>query len=353
MLTLNGNERVLVCPLGWGLGHATRVIPIISNLLSRGCQVIIAGDVQSINLLKTHFPEIEYILFPSLSIKLSKGNNQTLALLKIAVRLVLSIKKENRALQRILKDNRIDIVISDNRYGLYSSTITTVLITHQLRVIFPKPFKWAQPIGERFVRQYTERFTQCWIPDNPNGLRLSGELTQPKVMPNNPEFIGLLSRFNGKDCKPSSTKWDLLGIVSGPPPHRELFEMELVKLSNRLGLKSLIIQGLPSNESTTSIQGLATVINHLGDKEMAEAVLSSKYIICRSGYSTLMDLIALNKTALLVPTPGQTEQEYLAKHLKEQNMFEFVNQDELKRVDTSLLSNSSKIFRHTPKTFFA
>ena len=317
MLALTSNERVMVCPLGWGLGHATRVIPIISSLLAKGCHVIVAGDSQSITLLKKRFPNLEFIPFPSLRVKLTKGRNQTLALLKIAIRLLFSIRKENRVARELIKKHKVDVLISDNRYGLYSSSITTVLITHQLKVMFPKPFKWVQPIGERFVRRYAQRFTYCWIPDNPNGFKLSGELSQPKIMHNNAEFIGLLSRFYGKDYTSNSVDWELLGIVSGPPPHRELLVKELVNLSNRLNIRSLIVQGLPSDEVSKTKEGMATLVNHLEDDEMARAITSSKYIICRSGYSTLMDLLALKRTALLVPTPGQTEQEYLARYLKE------------------------------------
>ncbi|PKP36595.1 MAG: hypothetical protein CVT98_07465 [Bacteroidetes bacterium HGW-Bacteroidetes-15] len=344
MLKLDGNERVLVCPLGWGLGHATRVITIVEMLLQKGCTVIVAADKISIDLLQPRFPNIDFIIFPSITIKLSKGKNQLLALVKIGLKVIFLTHRENRLVKKIIDDNKIDVVISDNRYGLYTKDIPSVLITHQLKIIFPKPFRWAMPIGVWFVKRSAERFTECWIPDNREGFRISGELSHPKVLPKNAEFIGLLSRFQQIEAKKQENSWDLVGIVSGPLPHREIFEKELVNLSNRLGLKALIIQGLPQELSSTKEIGSATLVPHLPDHEMAEAIVSAKYLICRSGYSTIMDLIALKRTALLVPTPGQTEQEYLANYLAENKLFGFVKQAKLNSIDISHFENHSHLY---------
>jgi uncharacterized protein (TIGR00661 family) len=309
--------------------------------LQKGCTVIVAADKISIDLLQPRFPNIDFVIFPSLSIKLSKGKKQLLALVKIGLNVISLTHRENRLVKKIIDDNKVDVVLSDNRYGLYTKDIPSVLITHQLKIIFPKPFKWAMPIGTWFVRRYVERFTECWIPDNREGFRISGELSQPKVLPKNAEFIGLLSRFQQIEVTKQENSWDLVGIVSGPPPHREIFEKKLVNLSNRLGLKALIIQGLPQELKSTKEIGRATLVPHLPDHEMAEAIVSAKYLICRSGYSTIMDLMALKRSALLVPTPGQTEQEYLANYLARNGLFEFVEQRSLQNIDVSYLENSN------------
>jgi predicted glycosyltransferase len=237
--------------------------------------------------------------------------------------------------KKIIADNKIDVVISDNRYGLYTKGIPSVIITHQLKIIFPKPFKWAMSIGVRFIKRYAERYTECWIPDNREGFRISGELSQPNILPKNAEFIGLLSRFGQYDIQKTENPWDLVGIVSGPPPHRDIFEKELVNLSNRLGLKALIIQGLPEDLPATKEMGSVTLVPHLPDHEMAEAMVSAKYLICRSGYSTIMDLITLKRSAMLVPTPGQTEQEYLANYLSANKLFVSCHQGDLQKIEIS------------------
>lgn len=338
MLRVKGNERIMVCPLGWGLGHSTRVIPIINHLLLKGCTVVFAGDKTSISVIQSRLPDLEFIDFPSIDVKLSKGKNQLFALIKIAIKIVNLTIRENRRLKRIVEEKKIDIVISDNRYGLYSDQIPSYLITHQLKVIFPRPFTWAMPIGGWFIKRYAEKFKECWIPDNKEGFRVSGELTSTRFLPRNSKFIGLLSRFQNIEAKREETNWDLLAIVSGPPPHRELFEKAIVDLSNRLKLKTLVAQGLPDKgEKQEIIKGDATLVSDLSDIEMANAIASAKFIVCRSGYSTIMDLIALNRKALLVPTPGQTEQEYLSDHLSKNKVFVSCKQAYLNKINLSTL----------------
>jgi uncharacterized protein (TIGR00661 family) len=351
MVAINGNERVLVCPLGWGLGHATRIIPIISYLLKKGSTVLVAGDLPSIKLLKICFPKIEYINFPSITVKLSDGKNQFFALAKIAIHLVFKTIHEQKKLKKLIAQYDIDLVISDNRYGLYSKEVKSVLITHQLSIKFPKPFRWAKPMGEWYVRRYINRFNECWIPDNPGGFRLSGELSRPKQMPKNLKFIGLLSRFSELSVADTVCKWDLVAIISGPSPHRELFEKETVELANRLSLKTIIVQGIPQNNSSTE-NGKVLLVPHLPDKEMAYAIHSARFIVCRSGYSTIMDLLALNRKAMLVPTPGQTEQEYLADYLNQKNIFKSCKQENIKALTIGKLEESQGLGFIQPELIF-
>jgi hypothetical protein len=330
MIAIKGTERVLICPLGWGLGHASRVIPIISHLIKRGCTVIFAGDESSLTLLNIRFPKNQSIYFPSISVRFSKKGS-FFSLFVIALKVIKRTISENRELQKIINQHKIDLVISDNRYGLYSEEIPSVLITHQLHIVFPKPFHWFESIGEWYVLRYANRFTECWVPDNPEGFRLSGELSQPNRLPGKIKFIGLLSRFYGHKPVEVITTWDLVAIVSGPPPHRDIFESELVDIANRLNLKTLIIQGLPL-ESNGQVKGMATLAPHLPDGEMANAILSAKFVICRSGYSTVMDLLALGRNALLIPTPGQTEQEYLAEYFAKNRIFKKCIQSDLDKL---------------------
>jgi hypothetical protein len=309
--------------------------------LDKGCKVIIAADQTSIDLLRFRFPELEFILFPSLNVKLSNGNHQVFALFQIAVDVILLTKREHQKVKEITRAHNIDIIISDNRYGLYAKGIKSVLITHQLKIIFPKPFAWAMPLGKWFIRRYAERFSECWIPDNEKGLRLSGELSNPKKLPKNSKFIGLLSRFQGLDVERSQPVWDIVGIISGPPPHRENLEVILIELANRLKLKTLIVQGLPEGKHKGRAIGKTILVPHLADGELVKAMCSTKLLICRSGYSSIMDLVTLNIKALLIPTPGQTEQEYLASYLSANSLFYSIYQNKLANISAEELRDIS------------
>ena len=333
MISVKGNERVLVCPLGWGLGHATRVIPIISSLLSKGCTVIIAGDKTIVALLRSHFPSLEYIHFPSFNVKFSRGKLSLLSLIRIANRIVLASIKEHSQIQVLVNKHKINFILSDNRYGLWLKGTRSALITHQLNILFPYPLKWLQPLGQRYITKHAERFTECLVPDLPEGKRLTGNLTKPKKLPSNVRFIGILSRFSSFEIEKQKTRWDMLGIVSGPEPQRQIFEDLLVELANKLGIKTLILQGLPRGHHPARVIGKATLAPHLPDVEIANAICSAKNIVCRSGYSTIMDLIALNRKAILVPTPGQTEQEYLGYYLSQHFGFKCVKQCKVKDIN--------------------
>lgn len=329
MLKINGNERVLISPLGWGLGHATRLIPIISDLTERGCSVVIAADLPSNELLRVRFPELEYIHFPSINIKLSRRRLKIVRLFQIAIRFFLLTHREHKQIKKVVKEYMIDIVISDNRYGLWGATERSVLITHQLRILFPIPFRWAEFMGRWYVKHYAEKFTECWVPDRPLGFRFSGELSSPSKLPGNVEYIGIQSRFTNIVVEKGESEWDFVGIVSGPPPQRDIFEQILISIANRLKLKALIFQGLPLGPRLARTVGNATLVSHLPDEEMAQAIISAKLLICRSGYSTVMDLVALNRSALIIPTPGQSEQEYLAKYLAKHKLFLSIPQSRL------------------------
>ncbi|NHB68016.1 glycosyltransferase [Perlabentimonas gracilis] len=329
MLKINGNERVLISPLGWGLGHATRLIPIISDLTERGCSVVIAADLPSNELLRVRFPELEYIHFPSINIKLSRRRLKIVRLFQIAIRFFLLTYREHKQIKKLVKEYMIDIVISDNRYGLWGATEQSVLITHQLKILFPAPFKWAEFLGRWYVKRYAEKYTECWVPDRPLGFRFSGELSSPRSLPSNIEYIGIQSRFSDIEVERVESEWDFVGIVSGPPPQRDIFEQILISIANRLKLKVLIFQGLPLGPRLARTVGNATLVSHLPDDQMAQAIISAKLLICRSGYSTIMDLVALNRSAVIVPTPGQSEQEYLAKYLARHNLFISIPQSRL------------------------
>jgi hypothetical protein len=248
-------------------------------------------------------------------------------------RLLFGIFREHRQLQRIIRKEGIDAVISDNRFGLWSKHTWSVYITHQLMIKAPNGLKWAEPLLHRAHGWFISRYRECWIPDFPGPLNLSGNLSHQYALPVNGSFIGPLSRFEKTTADTKSVadgpRW--LFLISGPEPQRTLFENIIRReLEHGFDGEAVILLGLPGNDpATESIPGVK-IFPHLPDPELRELIRSAGTIICRPGYSTLMDLATLGRTALLVPTPGQTEQEYLARHAAENGSFQVIPQDKLK-----------------------
>jgi uncharacterized protein (TIGR00661 family) len=235
--------------------------------------------------------------------------------------------REKKILQRIIQENEIDLVISDTRYGLWSSSIPSVIITHQISFRLPLLLKLFQYLLYRINLIALNRFTQCWIPDFMGYPNLGGSLTHKNKLPVNSLFIGLLSRFHKLEDEIASVKeFDVAVILSGPEPQRSILEKKITEQLTRSSRQSIIVCGLPGKKFSKNLTPTTKRISYLSGTELLAVIKSSKYIICRSGYSTIMDLITLKKKALLIPTPGQTEQEYLACYMEKQGFFPYARQ---------------------------
>ncbi len=321
---------VLVCPLDWGLGHASRMIPVIRSFQLSHFTVLIGTSGLSGKLLEEQFPELQFIQLPSVRITYSKGNSQLLAMARQLPRMFFLLRKEHRIIQQIILDRHVDILVSDNRYGLYSRHAYTILVTHQPSPVLPSIVRFLElPIGI-LLRFIINRFDECWIPDVADRKKsLSGSLSHRFRLPANTRYIGLLSRFNSP-VQPviPPLKYDLVIISSGPEPQAGIFIRLMAEQAARLPYRCLIICGL-----TDKYMSLASperpelvMVKHMKEEDFMQALLLADIIICRPGYSTLMDLITLGKSAILIPTPGQTEQLYLARRLAARNIFHVCSQ---------------------------
>ena len=322
--SLHHTPKILVTPLDWGLGHATRCIPIINELIYHHCEVIIAASGEGFFLLKKEFPAL--VILRINTYKISYSRRRSLLLLKLVAQvpaMAISIWKEKLWLDKIIKKYKIDAVISDNRPGMNSKKITSVYITHQLLIKTGNIFfeRIAQKIHYHFIKQ----FTYCWVPDyKENGL--AGELSHQENSPSNVLYIGPLSRFELLTDMPN--KYDVLVSISGPEPQRTIFEKKIFSQLKNYNKKVLFVRGLPTeHESLKTENEIIQILNHLRADELNKAFQESKIVISRSGYTTIMDLVKLGKNAVLVPTPGQTEQEYLSNYLMKKNIFYSVTQD--------------------------
>lgn len=244
-------------------------------------------------------------------------------------KILRAIRKERRWLKELLRSQQFDLVISDNRYGLYSGEVRSVILTHQLQVISGMG-KAADSILRRLHYRLLGKFTACWVVDNPGSNGLGGILSHPGTIPQNARYIGLLSQFSTQAAEVTETPGRILVLISGPEPTRSLFETALLKQASALPqYRFIVAAGAPGGTAPEGLPSHIEYHSYLGTTALQDAVVHSELIICRSGYSTLMDLAVLGKKALLVPTPGQTEQEYLGKWLEEKGTCRTVGQERL------------------------
>jgi uncharacterized protein (TIGR00661 family) len=310
---------VLLSPLDWGLGHTTRCIPIISELLHQGCNVIIACNSTQKALLSREFPQLSYVHLSGYNLKYGKKRWGTIVRIILQTpKILIKINNEKTWLNIFLKSQMVDLIISDNRFGLYAPNIPSVFITHQLHIKTGLG-KLADNLIQRLNYKRIKKFSTCWVPDLQGTNSLAGKLSNPKKLPAIPvQYIGGLSRFN--TCKQKTNTVDVLIILSGPEPQRTIFEELVLSALKLLPEKTVLVRGLPKESSEVVVENNCTIYNHAPAGLLNELICNAEFVISRSGYTTVMDLMKLGKKSILVPTPGQAEQEYLATHLHKQQL---------------------------------
>jgi len=308
---VNAPKKILIAPLDWGLGHATRCVPVIHEFLHWGCEVQIASSGSALVLIKEEFPQLKYHNLVLYDAHYSKIFPVALSVLFQIPKFLNRIKQEHDQIEKIVCDEKIDFVISDNRYGCWSKQVSSVFITHQVNILMPWTIRWLEPLVNYFNHLQIKKFNYCWVPDELNN-RITGKLTDAKRV--KVTHIGMLSRF--RKMESVERKYDLLVLLSGPEPQRTLMEQALTKKLSGTRLKVILVRGFPM-DTTSRMDGNEYVVqqNHLSARELNQVIEESKIVISRSGYSTIMDLAKLGKKAIFIPTPGQTEQMYLADQL--------------------------------------
>lgn len=315
------SKRVLVAPLDWGLGHATRCIPVVEALLERNCEVTIASSGSALALLKKEFPALKFFRLPPYRIKYPESGSFVFSIVKQIPRIRRVIAKEKKRTQKIVSENKIDLIISDNRYGCWLEKTPSVLICHQLNIQLHSGWRLLKPATDFFHHRALRKFSHCWIPDAPE-INLTGALSKgshPEI-----NYVGILSRFKKTSSEP---KYDLAFILSGPEPQRGMLEEIVLKQTRGLDQKVIIVRGVVEGEGNWRQDGNVTFVNFLQSAKLEEIMNQSKLIVARSGYSTIMDLSRLGKKAILIPTPGQTEQEYLGYKLMQDKIALCVDQN--------------------------
>jgi hypothetical protein len=346
-----GKYRILVAPLDWGLGHATRCIPIIRELLAQGCEVWLAGDGAREILLKEEFPQLSFLHLDGYRVRYSRTAAGLLAsIIRQTHKILTAIKKENAWLKKMIAEHDFNAVISDNRFGLYHASVPCIFITHQLTIKSPLG-KWSEKILQKRNYRFINRFTECWVPDQEGENNLAGQLSHPGKKPNIPvKYIGLLSRFDSYSPPAGGDgrmKDHLLIILSGPEPQRSILEDKIIKEISHYNGTATILRGLPGLSSLIPSTNMIRFNNHLSSDELNKEMQQAEFVMGRCGFSTVMDLAALQKKSILIPTPGQTEQEYLSGWLSQKQFAFCISQKEFSLTDA--LEKAKQFVYHFPE----
>lgn len=320
------NSTVIIAPLDWGLGHATRCIPIIKILQSGGNRCIIASSGRSLELLKQEFSALEFEEIPAYNITYGKNTFSTFfkLLVQIPKSLVVKSKEQHRA-NALVKKYNARYIISDNRFGMYSPLCKSIFITHQIRMRLPLVLRPFERLFFVINKAMISKFSECWIPDYSGAKNISGILSHSWTVPNS-YFIEPLS---ARERVHSLNNYDVVAILSGPEPQRGIFEALLCRILPTLPYSSCLVRGVPAAHSRTTQVGNCVIQTFATNYEINQLLNGAKIIISRAGYSSIMDYEKLELKAILVPTPGQSEQEYLGKYLSTKSRYWTITQKQL------------------------
>lgn len=356
MVKTSVQKTVLIAPLDWGLGHATRCLPIINLLLDQNYAVIVACTPTQEAIFNIFIDKIEVLHLFSYNISYTKKR----WLLPFSIFLQIpkigkKIYKEYKWLLQVIKEKNIDIIISDNRYGLYNSHILSVFITHQLTI--KTPFSWLERVLQKINYSLINKFSQVWVPDVEGKNALAGVLSNPKKLPKIPVFyIGHLSRFfvenlglNDDFSLNNISEVNVLIMLSGPEPQRSLLEEIICKQLHQLPqFQFVLLRGFPNKtEMELNLPNNTKAFNHQPQKNIKELITKADYIIARSGYTTIMEVLSLGKKCIFIPTPGQTEQEYLAVYLSKKQFCIFSKQNDF-NLEASLQKAQNFNYQFSP-----
>lgn len=315
-------KTVLITPQHWGLGHITRSIPVIRYFINQQWHVLLASSGAGNDLLRKEFPELQVFELPDYGISYPSKNmywNMLIQLWKMHRAIVL----EHFKIRSIAKAHHVDLIVSDARLGAAQKGIYSIIISHHLH--FPLGYRLFEWMSDTWMRLFYILYDQLWIPDYPGDINLSGDLAH-KYRSKKHFFVGPLSRFKPLEVP---AKYNIAFVLSGPEPQRSYLEQKILEQCHHLLHKKMILVRGTNQSIQGTIPAHLEIIDLAVSEPLNEIMCASDLIVCRSGYSTLLDLCVIKKPALLIPTPGQPEQIYLAEELKRKKLFYYVDQDAL------------------------
>lgn len=336
--------HVVIALLDWGLGHTTRSIPILRHLIEINCNVLVACNSNQKTLLTEEFPNLRFEVLEGYNIRYAKNAWLTTLFIIFQIPKILTkIKRENKWLHQFLLQQPAHLIISDNRFGFHSPHVPSIFITHQLAIntgLGPLFNRLAQYLNYRSIK----KFSRCWVPDFEAHPNLAGALSHPHKMPDpTVQYLGGLSRF--KPCNYSTKQHSVLIVLSGPEPQRSLLEQKIVAEAATIPQNFVLVRGLPEHAPPLSAPHNIAVFNHLPARELQPLLCNAQMVISRAGYTSIMDYMKLGIRSILIPTPGQAEQQYLAKYLHESQLAFSVQQQEFS-LEKALHSATAFPYQH-------
>jgi len=343
--------RVLISPLNWGLGHAMRDIPVIKTLLAHDHEVTIAATGNALAALRREFPECRFIDFPDYPVPYGSSRFFLPRFILSLPLLLKAIAQERKTIRKICESDPYDLIISDNRLGVYSQTIPSLFISHQLHYHMPLALWPVEILATDLSALLHEKFNHIIVPDNPPGpLALAGKLSRPEtdITRDRAYFTGILSSTPRIDC-PADI--DYLFLISGPEPQRTRLEEILLPHIGELDGNVTVLLGSPQRAAVSTETKNCTIRSYVSNDEKIQLMNRATFIICRSGYTTMMELAELHKKkGLFIPTPGQTEQEYLSWYYRKNRWFHSQSQYSLSLADDIRIAQEFSGFPDMPGT---
>ena len=311
--------KFLVAALDWGLGHAARCIPVVRELQAQGAVVWLAGSGQSLALLRSEFPDLPFLELPAYNIHYHR-KNMIRSIGSQSFKILRTIITEHLVLRKFVRRQGIDALISDCRFGCFTRRTTCVFMTHQLHIRTPNA--WLSKAVNVINRWFIRRYDALWIPDLAAGGGLAGALSHPGLPGG--RYIGLLSRMKQLEVP---ERYDVVAVLSGPEPQRTILEELILEQAKGLEVRMLVVRGKIELASPLLSPSLPLSLPLSPSLSLNDQMSAAKVMLSRSGYSTLMDLARIGKPAILIPTPGQTEQEYLAEYWSDKGAFSVWTQE--------------------------
>ncbi len=340
-------KSVCISPIDWGLGHATRCIQLIQALEDLGFLIFIASEGPHEAILREAVPTAHFLPLRGYRVRYTKKRALLIPSLVLQLpKIIYAVINEYRWLKKAQEKYNFDLIIADNRFGFFNKKTKSVFITHQLEL--QTPFGWSTQLIQKITYAFINKFSACWVADMQGSENLSGVLSNPGKIPSVPLwYMNCLSRFQKQASLISKTSSiQFLGMVSGPEPQRTLLENILWQQGNELGVSFVLVAGLPKQKLYNKITPKGALYHHLEAADLVQQIMNAEYIICRGGYTTLMELIPFKKKLIFVPTPGQTEQEYLATHWQNKNWAVYMNQASFNLA--SAIDKASKLNYQSP-----
>jgi len=342
-------KKVFIAPLNWGLGHATRLLPLIKFLLAKDYEVYIGASGRSKEVLRQEVKQCKFFDFPEYPIKYPQSRFfVTRFMLIIFPKMLLAMRNEQKKLRILHKKYQFDLIISDNRFSLALGGVRSLLISHQLRYKLPWPIQKMEWLPEYFNYSHFKKYDRIIVPDIEKNKTLTGELSHNmRYLPENKlYYLGIMTTLKQK-IREVGESIDYFVIISGPEPQRTKFEKIILTQVRKLKGRVVIALGKPEKDYKIRM-GSSVIYTYLNRDKISDYLRRAKFIISRPGYTTVMEMIESGKRGLFIPTPGQIEQVYLAKYFMENNWCYSISQYDL---DLSTAVKIAKTYPGFPGIF--